>query len=135
MEQPIGAQHDQRTILVVDDDPAILKFVSRLLVEGDYHVLTARSGKAALQQSKDYKGEIDLLLSDFQMPVMSGIELATQMSVDRPQLKVLMMSGFAGGTLVLNEGWHFLAKPFVPAQLRALIRGLVFPDRGSKFSN
>ena len=120
---------------MVDDDPAILKFVSGILVDADYHVLTASSGAAALQQSKDYKGEIHLLLSDFQMPTMSGIELATQMSVDRPALKVLMMSGFTGGMLVLNEGWHFLAKPFVPSQLRALILGLVFPDRGSKFSH
>jgi len=76
MEQPIGAQHDQRTILVVDDDPRILKFVSGLLAGGGYHVLTASSGAAALHQSKDYKGEIHLLLSDFQMPAMSGIELA-----------------------------------------------------------
>ena len=120
---------------MVDDDPGILKFVSRLLAGGGYHILTASSGAAALQQSKDHKGEIHLLLSDFQMPAMSGIELATQMSVERPQLKVLMMSGFTGGMLVLNEGWHFLTKPFIPSQLRALILGLVFPDRASKFSN
>ena len=127
-------EKQQRTILVVDDDPAILNFVSGFLVEADYHVLTASSGVAALQQSKDYEGEIDLLLSDFQMPVMSGIELATRMCAERPGLKVLMMSGFTGGMLVLNEGWHFLAKPFIPSQLSALILGLVFPDRGSKFS-
>ena len=120
---------------MVDDDPDVLKFVSTLLADGDYHVLTASSGAAALQQSKDYKGEIHLLLSDFQMPGMSGIELATQMCVERPQLKVLMMSGFTEGMLVLNEGWHFLAKPFVPSQLCALILGLVFPDRNSRFSN
>jgi DNA-binding response OmpR family regulator len=123
-----------RTILVVDDDADILRFVSRLLVDAHYHVLTADSGGAALRQSQDYQGEIHLLLSDFQMPVMSGIELATKLSIDRPQLKVLMMSGFTGGMLVLNEGWHFLAKPFVPSQLRALIAGLMFPDRASKFS-
>ena len=66
----------QRTILVVDDDPGILKFVSGLF-DGDYHVLTASSGAAALQQSRDSKGQIHLILSDFQMPAMSGIELAT----------------------------------------------------------
>jgi DNA-binding NtrC family response regulator len=82
----------------------------------------------------DCCGEIHLLLSDFQMPGMSGIELATQMSVDRPQLKVLMMSGFTEGMLVLNEGWHFLAKPFIPSQLRALVSGLLFPERSSRFS-
>jgi len=135
MEPPAGAQLAQRTILVVDDDPSILKFVSALLLDGGYRVLTAGSGAAALRQSKDYKGEIHLLLSDFQMPAMSGIELATQMCRDRPKLKVLMMSGFTEGMLVLNEGWHFLAKPFVPSQLRALILGLVFPDRDSHFSS
>jgi hypothetical protein len=57
------------------------------------------------------------------------------MCLDRPQLKVLMMSGFTSGMLVLNEGWHFLAKPFIPSQLRALILGLVFPVGGSKFSD
>ncbi len=118
---------------MVDDDPAILSFVSGLLLDAGYHVLTASSGAAALQQSKHHRGEIHLLLSDFQMPAMSGIELATQMSLDRPQIKVLMMSGFTGGMLVLNEGWHFLPKPFVPSQLRALILGLVFPDGDSRF--
>jgi DNA-binding NtrC family response regulator len=135
MEQPIGARPNQRTILVVDDDPDILEVVSALLVDGGYHVLAACSGEAALQQSRLYKGEISLLLSDFQMPAMSGIELATQMCRVRPDLKVLMMSGFTDGMLVLNEGWHFLAKPFVSSQLRALILGLVSPDKGSKFSS
>jgi len=128
MEHPIGAPDNRRTILVVDDDPGVLQFVSQLLVAGGYRVLRADNGEAVLQQSRDYKGEIHLLLSDFQMPVMSGIELATQMHVERPQLKVLMMSGFTGGMLVLNKGWHFLAKPFVPSQLCALILRLVFPD-------
>lgn len=125
MEHPIDAQDQQITILVVDDDPDILKFVSSLLDSSEYNVLTASSGEAALQQSRAFKGKIHLLLSDFQMPVMSGIELATQMSRERPQVKVLLMSGFTAGMLVLNEGWHFLAKPFIPSQLRALIRGLV----------
>jgi hypothetical protein len=44
---------------------------------------------------------------------MSGVDLATAMTIERPQLKVLLMSGFPEGMLVLNEGWHFLAKPFV----------------------
>jgi len=119
-------------ILVVDDDPDILKFVSELLGEGRYNVLTAINGIAALQ-SKNHGGEIHLLLSDFEMPGMNAIELATQISVDRPQLKVLMMSGFSGGMLVLNEGWHFLAKPFVPSQLRALVTGVLFPDKRSRY--
>jgi YesN/AraC family two-component response regulator len=68
------------------------------------------------------------------MPGMSGVDLATAMTRERPQLKVLLMSGFPEGMLVLNEGWHFLAKPFVASQLRALVTGLVSPDKASKFS-
>ena len=48
------------------------------------------------------------------------MDLATQMSRDRPQLKTLLMSGFTDGMLVLNEGWRFLAKPFIASQLRTL---------------
>jgi len=133
MEQMLAPPNDQKTIIVVDDDAEILEYVSELLVDSNYNVLTASSGAAAVQQASDYKGEIHLLLSDFQMPGMSGMELATKMSLDRPHLEVLLMSGFTDGMLVLNEGWHFLAKPFIPSQLRALIVGLVSPGRESKF--
>ena len=68
------------------------------------------------------------------MPEMDGIQLATAMSIDRPQLKVLMMSGFTGGMLVLNEGWHFLLKAYISSQLLALVAGLVSPDQKSRFS-
>jgi CheY-like chemotaxis protein len=129
-----SSPNDLKTILVVDDDSATLELVREIVHGGKYHVLTATSGENAIQRSRDYKNEIHLLLSDFQMPGMSGIELATKMTVERPYLKVLMMSGFTGGMLVLNEGWHFLPKPFVPSQLRALISGLIFPEKGSKFS-
>jgi two-component system, cell cycle sensor histidine kinase and response regulator CckA len=73
----------------------------------------------------EYEGEIHLLLSDFQMPGMSGIDLANKMSLARPQIKVLLMSGFTEGTLVLDDGWHFLAKPLVPSQLSAMINTLL----------
>jgi CheY-like chemotaxis protein len=118
-------QNAQRTILVVDDNEVVLEFVASLLVNSNYNVLTASSGAGAIQQSRDYPTEIHLLLTDFEMPNMSGIELATALCIDRPDMKVLLMSGFNGGMLVLNEGWHFLTKPFIASQLRTLIRGLI----------
>jgi DNA-binding NtrC family response regulator len=121
-----------KTILLVDDDPEVLGAVFEIL-EGNNNILTARDGKEALQQSRDYVDEIHLLLSDFQMPLMNGIELATEITLKRPKIKVLLMSGFTGGMLILNEGWHFLPKPFIGSQLRALIVGLISPDRNSKF--
>ena len=133
-QQPGSIPNSQKTILVVDDDPATLELVSEMFLGGNYEILTASTGESAIQLARGYKGEIQLLLSDFQMPEMSGIELATKLTHERPQLKVLMMSAFTEGMLVLNEGWHFLPKPFIPSQLRALVLGLVFPDIKSKFS-
>jgi DNA-binding NtrC family response regulator len=134
VEQTPLPTKDRKTILVVDSDPAVLRFVSELLAEGNYNVLTARSGSLALEQSRDFENDIDLLLSEFQMTGMNGMDLATQMTRDRPSLQVLLMSGFPDGMLVLNEGWHFLAKPFIPSQLRTLISGLVSPGKPSRFS-
>jgi CheY-like chemotaxis protein len=125
---------DQKTILVVDDEATVLKFISFTLDDGGrYKVMSAGSGEEALQLSRGYPGEIHLLLSDFQMPQMSGVELATAITIDRPKIKVLLMSAFPAGMLVLNEGWHFLAEPFIHSQLRALITGLVSPDKESRF--
>ena len=126
--------NDQKTILVVDDDADVLSFVSAFLADGSYNVLTAVSGEGALNVAKNFDSTIHLLLSDFQMPGMSGIELATKLTRERPQIKVLLMSGFIDGMLVLNEGWHFLNKPFVPSQLLTLISGLISPNSGSRFS-
>jgi DNA-binding NtrC family response regulator len=119
---------DPKTILVVDDNPEILAFVARLLCRDGQTILTAVDGEHALAVSKDHQGEIHLLLTDFEMPGISGIELATKMTITRPAIRVLMMSGFVGGMLVLNEGWHFLAKPFIGSQLRSIVTTLLFPD-------
>jgi CheY-like chemotaxis protein len=111
------------TILVVDDEPQIVSTICKILCQ--YRILTATSGMEALECSEHFAGEIHLLLSDFQMPGMSGMDLATQITLARPNIQVLLMSGYPGGMLVLNEGWHFLAKPFIPSQLRSLIEALV----------
>jgi len=126
MERTPEFQSAQKTILVVDDEPTVLAFVSEFL-GANYNVLTATSGAEALQQSKDFEDEIHLLLSDFLMPGVNGIDLATEITVQRPSIKVLLMSGYTGGMLALKEGWHFLAKPFIPSQLRTSIAGLISP--------
>ena len=129
-----GRTHgEEGTILVVDDDPRILAAVSQLLSDSRYSVLSARTGAQGLQESRAFSGEIHLLLSDFQMPVMSGVELAAAVTRERPETKVLLMSGFAGAMVALHDGWHFLAKPFAGSQLRALVAGLISPARKSGF--
>ena len=124
----------KKTILVVDDDPVVLKYVSELLANTQYRILIANNPREALQQSADCTGKIDVLLSDFQMEGMTGVDLATKICKERPDVKVLLMSGFTDGMLVLNAGWHYLTKPFVPSQLRALVAGLLYPDKDFKFT-
>jgi DNA-binding response OmpR family regulator len=125
MEKEPTPGSDQKTILIVDDDPHNLDSLAALLLDRHYKVLRAGSGAEACLQSKDYKNEIDLLLANFQMAEVSGVDLANKIRSERPHLKVLLMSMFTAGMLVLNEGWHFLAKPHVHAHLRALIGELL----------
>jgi CheY-like chemotaxis protein len=80
-----------KTVLVVDDEPQILSIVSGFLC-GQYRIFAASSGTLALQQSKEFKGEIHVLLSDFQMAGMTGIDLATPITLAWPKGKVLMSS-------------------------------------------
>ena len=125
--EPVSTLEPQKTVLIVDDDAVTLSFVAGTLAD-KYHVLTATSGEA-LEQSNGFKTEIHLLLSDFQMKGITGIDLANQLTAQRPNIKVLLMSGYSGGMLVLNEGWHFLPKPFIPSQLRTLVAGLISPAK------
>jgi len=122
---------NRKTLLVVDDDAAILEFLCDVL-EPTFEVICVNGGEGALERSKDFEGTIHLLLTDFEMPGISGIELATKISVQRPEIKVLLMSGFSQGMLILNEGWHYLPKPFIASQLITLVNGLISPPQ-SKF--
>src|SRR5579863_4750928 len=110
------------TILVVDDTPMILKVVVAILKNANFNVLEARSGEQAIQVAADHIGKIDLLLSDVQMPSMTGPELGETLKKHRPDLHVMLMSGLAGGSmLVLNYGWAFIEKPFLASKLLEMI--------------
>jgi len=115
-----------KTILLVEDDASVRAIVAHDLKD-HYNVLIAGSGLEALRGSRDFAGQIHLLLTDFQLGGMNGIELATQITVQRPETKVLLMSGFTDGVLALKDGWHFVAKPFSPSQLLTVIASLVSP--------
>jgi len=128
MEHAHSPQNDQKTILVASNEPSVLEFISGFLVRGSYNVLSATGGEEGVRQMNRYKHEIHLLLSALDMPGVNGLGLAAQVSEKWPNVKVLLMSEFSGGTLILNEGWHFLPKPFVQSQLNALILTLISPE-------
>ncbi len=114
------------TILVADDDPVILEAISESL-NPQYKILIASTGAEAVQRSEEYSGEIHLLVTDYAMKEMTGVELATRVSPQRPHMKILVMSGFPRGMLGLKEGWLFLAKPFIETELQTLITALIDP--------
>jgi len=109
------------TILVVEDEAAMLEVARRLLEDGGYTVLTAPGGDEALRIAAGHAGEIQLLLTDVVMPGMLGKEVATRVSELRPGIGVLYMSGYAQAVIGpmgdLSAGHAILDKPFTAAQL------------------
>jgi two-component system, cell cycle sensor histidine kinase and response regulator CckA len=119
------------TILIVDDDNDVLNFVVAVLKMADFNVLRAKGGESALKTASEYAGRIDLLLTDLKMPKMSGPDLAEMVKRTRPEIRVMFMSGLANGDLpVLNYGWEFIGKPFVPGKLIEMINVVLHtPER------
>jgi two-component system cell cycle sensor histidine kinase/response regulator CckA len=123
------------TILVVDDDDVVLDFVVQVLKMAQFVVLQATGGTEAIKVAAEYAGKIDLLLSDVRMPEISGPDLAEAIKKSRPDLQVMFMSGFArGDLLMLNYGWAFIGKPFVPIKLIEMIYVVLHaPDNTRQF--
>lgn len=117
-----------KTILLAEDEQHVRTFVLGMLQGCGHHVIVASDGLDALEQARQFNGAIHLLLSDVEMPRMTGVELATQFQRDRPEAKVLLMSGMDSGMLLLNEGWQFLPKPFMIKMLEVRVSHLLFPD-------
>jgi DNA-binding response OmpR family regulator len=111
------------TVLVVEDEPAIRNLVVTSLAHQGYRVLHAASGEDALRMSAAETGRIDLLLTDASMPGISGIELANQLVAQRPELAVIVMSGYTAQALSVKGLGHLslLPKPFTPRDLRAKV--------------
>jgi two-component system, cell cycle sensor histidine kinase and response regulator CckA len=118
------------TILVVDDNPIVLNVVVAILKDAYFKVLSADSGAHAIELAAE-KRQIDMLLSDVDMPGMSGPDLGEVLKKSRPDLHVMLMSGGADGNLlVLNYGWAFIQKPFVGAKLVQMINKVLHsPNR------
>ena len=118
--QPQGPEpplpRGNETILLVEDEAAILNIVSMMLTRQGYLVLTATSPGKALKLAQTHCGEINLLITDVIMPEMNGQELAELLLATHPTLKRLYMSGYTADLIahhgVLDDGVHFIQKPF-----------------------
>jgi PAS domain S-box-containing protein len=118
-EAPAPVEREVRggeTILLVDDEEQVRALGRRVLERVGYNVVTAADGQEAFEIANRHAGTIHLLLVDMVLPVSSGRELAAQLAIHRPAIKVLYISGTIDETIgrhqVLAPGTAFLQKPF-----------------------
>jgi CheY-like chemotaxis protein len=114
---------NSQTILLVEDEPAILRLTARMLEQQGYSVLTAHSPGEAIQIARKYDGAIHVLVTDMIMPGMNGRELADNLRPLHPSIKQLFISGYTANVIahqgVLESGIHFLQKPYNSRELTA----------------
>jgi two-component system cell cycle sensor histidine kinase/response regulator CckA len=116
------------TILVVEDDAALLEVTNRSLEKLGYVIFAAQSPAEAIHICESHPGPIHLMVTDVIMPGISGVQLASQLSTLRPEMRVLYVSGYTDTILhegVLQPGLAFLQKPFSPKTLARKVNDLL----------
>ena len=127
-EQRAGGEPRGRgeLILVVDDDPAVLRMASKVLRRGGYQVLEAGGGPEALQIAEQHEGKIEILLTDVVMPEMGGREVSEALRARYPHIRVLFMSAYTEDEVILRgvrvAEVNFVSKPFTVDGLRRKVR-------------
>ena len=131
-----GRPAGKETILVVEDEEGVRNVAKRALGAAGYMVLVAANGAEALLACQQHQGALALLITDVVMPGMSGRELADRLTVMRPGLRVLFMSGYTDDALahhgVLDPGVELLEKPFNVGELLRKVRELIDVERPSE---
>ena len=128
----------RETILLVEDEDAVRVIISALLRRQGYHVLEAASPGVASDIFDRHSGEIDLLLTDIVMPEMNGPALAQRLVGQRPELRVLFISGYAEMATPLeaeNPYIGFLMKPFQASMLASKVKDMLSPATGARGSS
>jgi PAS domain S-box-containing protein len=122
-EIPLGRGE---TVLLVEDEPALLNMGKMMLKELRYPVLAASTSGEAVRLVEEHAGEIELLITDVVMPEMNGRELAERLRSLHPSMKVLFMSGYTANVIahrgVLDDGMNFIQKPFSTRELAVKVR-------------
>lgn len=119
-------QRGTETVMVVEDQEQVLRLASLMLTRSGYRVLTALSGREALETAGSFPGDIHLVISDVIMPDMNGKELYERISEVRKDINILYMSGYPAEVIssqgVLDSGINFIRKPFSVQELTAKVR-------------
>ncbi|NTV74437.1 MAG: response regulator, partial [Holophaga sp.] len=123
---PVRPGQGRETILLVEDEPAILVMATDMLRELGYRILPAATPAEALLLAEGHRERIDLVLADLVLPVMNGRDLARALRALHPEARTLFMSGYAAGdsldAAVRDDGAPFLQKPFSLKELEHKVR-------------
>jgi DNA-binding NtrC family response regulator len=129
-DAPAGSE----TVLVVDDEPLVLRLCCTILTRQGYVALGAGGADEALRLSEERVGELHLLLSDIIMPKLRGTELAERIARKVPGIRVLYMSGFDGREIPeydsLRRTAKLISKPFTPRDLLLAVRAALDKPAG-----
>jgi CheY-like chemotaxis protein len=124
---PVDTSHAS-TILLAEDEPGVRSLVEHVLRNAGFTVVAAIDGREALDMAQNL-GSIDLLLSDVMMPRLNGPDLAVALRKQRPDQRVLFMSGFTDDVLgergIVSPDVELLTKPFTPDELVARVRQML----------
>ena len=124
-----GELRGSETVLLVEDEEMVRNLVRLVLRQNGYRVMEAGNGAEALRLSEEHAGAIDFMVADVVMPQMSGPELARRLAPQRPQMKVLYISGYTDEEVFqregVNEAVELLQKPFAPERLVRKVRELL----------
>lgn len=125
-KESAAAVTGNETILLVEDEPAILEMTEMMLHRLGYTVLSAGKPAEAIELARNHTGKIHLLVTDVVMPEMNGRDLAQSIASLHPNIRKLFMSGYPADVIarqgVLDEGVLFIQKPFLMKDLAAKLR-------------
>lgn len=123
---PVCIPEGNETILLVEDDPAIMQIAAIMLEKQGYTVLKTDNPSHALQLAGEHQGNVHLLMTDVIMPEQNGRELADRIVSGHPHIRCLFMSGYTADVIshhgVLDEGVNFIQKPFTLTDLASKVR-------------
>jgi CheY-like chemotaxis protein len=132
IDNPAGTKE---LILIIDDEALIVAIAKRMLTDAGYRVVTSSEPFQALEIFKQLKDEVDLVILDFTLPIMDGSEVFDALREIKPQVAVMLSSGFAEQEKVramLSQGLRgFLPKPYTQEKLLSQVRSTLDAIRGA----
>jgi len=123
------SQTSGKVILVVDDEPTVVRSVTAALAEAGFLAIVAEHGAAGLDAFANSPENIDLVLTDVVMPMMNGIEMSEQIRAIRPDIPIVLMTAYSEVVLRALSGLKFalIRKPFLPDDLIRVVRAQLAP--------